>query len=197
MRSAESTRREAVRTGLLRGGAAVSAAALFGLARAGTGRAAPGDQAEVDALARIVRLEQAAAVAYGALVEGVTLRKPIADMAVLFRRQSAERADALASTLESLGGTRPQRPRPAEVDGLADVRSEADFLAFAIRLENRNVRAYLDALQELESPGPLRRCTSSIAGAGQHLVVLRQALGASPAEAVPDAFETGTAPPPA
>lgn len=193
MRSAESTRRETLRAGLLAGGAFASAAAL---ARAEVAGGAPGDEAEMEALARMVRLEQTAAIAYRALTEGVALRRPVADTAALFGRQAEEHADALAEALGSLAGAWPQPPRPTDIEGLGDVRTQADFLAFAIRMENRTVRGYVDALQELESPGPLRLCTSLMASAGQHLVVLRQQLGASPSEAVPDPFETGTVPPP-
>ena len=186
------TRREALRVGLVGSGAAVALA----LARPNRAAAAPGDQAEVETLARLVRLEQTAAVAYRAFAEGVVLPRPVADATAVFARQSQVRADALRRALEALGGVPPPPPRPVDVDGLAAVRTRADFLDFAIGLQNRNVRAYVDALAELESPGSLRLCTAAMAGAGQQLVVLRQAAGATPAESVPEAFETGTAPAP-
>jgi hypothetical protein len=145
----------------------------------------------------LTRLEQTAAVAYGALAEGVALRRPVADAAALFRRHAAAHAAALGRALEVLGGAVPEPPRPQDIEGLQAAGAEADFLAFAISLENRNVRAYVDALAELESPGTLRLCGAAMAAAGQHLVVLREALGATPAEAVPTAFETGASPPPA
>jgi hypothetical protein len=150
----------------------------------------------VNTLARLTRLEQTAAVAYGALAEGVALRRPVADAAALFGRQAAAHAAALGRALEALGGAVPEPPRPQDIEGLRAVGSEADFLAFAIPLENRNVRAYVDALAELESPGTLKLCCAAMAGAGQHLVVLREAAGATPAEAVPEPFETGTTPVP-
>ena len=185
------TRRQAVRAALLGTGTVVALA----FSRPASAAAAPGDQAEVKTLARLVRLEETAAVAYRAFAEGVVLPRPVADAAAVFARQSQERADALGRALEALGGA-PPPPAPREVDGLGAVRTRADFLAFAIALENRNVRAYVDALAELESPGSLRLCTAAMAGAGQQLVVLREGAGATPAEAVPEAFETGTAPAP-
>ena len=183
------TRRETLRSALAGG-------VVLALVRDSGALASPGDQAEVETLARIARLEQTAAVAYRALPEGVALPRPLADAAGLFGRQAQEHADALARALEALDGKAPPPPQPGDIDGLVAVRTRADFLAFAIGMENRNVRAYVDALSELESPGTLRLCTAAMANAGQHLVVLREGAGATPAEAVPTAFETGRSPAP-
>ena len=186
------TRREVARSALLGGGTVVALA----FSRLGSAAAAPGDRAEMETLARLSRLEQTTAVAYRAFAEGVLLPRPVADAAAVFGHQAQQHADALARALEALGGTPPPPPSPTRIDGLAAVRGRGDFLAFAIALENRNVRAYVDALAEIESPGTLALCSAAMNCAGQHLVVLREGLGATPAEAVPQAFETGLAPAP-
>ena len=56
--------------------------------------------------------------------------------------------------------------------------------------------AYGQAQRKLESPELLRMATEISSNEGQHLVVLRQALGAEPAAAVPVAFEAGVSPAP-
>ena len=59
---------------------------------------------------------------------------------------------------------------------------------FAIELETAAVAAYLDAHRELVEAKLLQTGASIMASEGQHLVVLRRAVGQDP---VPAAFETG------
>ena len=56
--------------------------------------------------------------------------------------------------------------------------------------------AYGQAQRKLESPELLRMATQISSNEGQHLVVLRQALGAGPVASVPVAFEAGVSPAP-
>ena len=80
------------------------------------------------------------------------------------------------------------------MEGLGAVRTQTDFLELAIGLENMTVAAYGQALRKLESEDLLRTATEINANEGQHLAVLRGALGADPAAAVPVAFEAGISP---
>jgi rubrerythrin len=190
----EATRRQAVKRGLVGGGAAIAASAipiLLGVRKAFA-------QAEDDAkiVEGAVRLEQIAVVAYDTAYNGNLLTKPVADVAKLFRDQEQEHADALTQALQDLGGTAPEPPRPQEVEGLSSAKSQAQILSFAIDLENMAIQAYVDAHRKLQSPDLLKTGSQIISNEGQHLVVLRQALGASPAGSVPRAFEAGMAPPP-
>ncbi len=61
-------------------------------------------------------------------------------------------------------------------------------LAFAIELENMAIAAYADAVMNLTDPALMTPVTQIMANEGQHLVVLRQALGTGP---VPSATPTG------
>jgi rubrerythrin len=187
----EATRRDAVRRGLLAGGAIVAASSIPLLlnVRNAFGQAS-GDAAILEAA---VGLEQTAVVAYdtaaGALPQ-------IRSTARLFRDQEQEHADGLAAALEDLGGTPPEPPEANEVKGLSAVKSVPQALTFAVELENMAVIAYIDAHRKLKSPALLKTGAQIMANEGQHLVVLRQALGATPAESVPSAFEAGTDPAP-
>jgi rubrerythrin len=190
----EATRRDAVRRGVITGGAIVAAATIPILMRVGGAFAqTEGDGAILEGA---VGLEQTAVVAYERAHESRLLDKPVADVARLFRDQEQEHADWLTRALEDLGGSAPKPPGPEDVAGLGAVSSQEDLLRFAVELENMAVVAYVDAHRKLQSPGLLKAGAQIMANEGQHLVVLRQALGASPAESVPSAFEAGTDPAP-
>jgi hypothetical protein len=186
------TRREA-----LAGAGALSlaaSAAATGWDAAGALGAGAGERS---GLAAAIDAEQTAAAAYGFAVEGGLLAGPLAGAATKFRARSAADAAAFAAELRRLGGERPRPPRAPDIDGIAAVRSAEDFVALAIGLENAAVRRCLALVQGTGPPRRLRRAVRIMADHGRRLVVLRQALGGDPAEWVPDAFETGTSPPPA
>jgi Ferritin-like domain len=191
MRSAERSRREVVKSAA----AALAGGAIPFLVRTAGADAQSGGEAEIVESAIVG--EQAAAVAYGSAAENRLLAKPLADSAALFRAQARAHAAALGRELRALGGEPPAPPRPDQVKGLIAVRTEEDFLLFTLALESANVRRYLEGLQALQTPVLVERLAQIMASAGQHLVILRQALSADPADWVPDAFETGTSPPPA
>lgn len=184
MTDRERTRRELMRRGIAAGGAVLAVGAIPRLALA---------QAKDDAaiLEAALDIEQKAVVAYDAAAESGVLEPGDASTAELFRDQEQEHADGLTRALESLGGEAPAKPQsPAEVPGLAaalDQGAPAIF-EFAIELETMAVAAYYDALGRLRDPQLLSAVASIMAAEGQHLVVLRQALGLEP---VPRAFERG------
>jgi ferritin-like protein len=193
---ADRTRREAIRDASAAAGAALAASTAPLLLRLGRAFAeATGDDEAM--LEEAVRLEQAAAVSYGAFTETALLDKQLADTAMLFSRQARQHAEVLGRRLVSLGGSRPEPPRPPEIDGLRAISSPSGFLEFAIGLENGALRTYLDGLGGIVDPGLMRTWAQVAANHGQHLVVLRQELSAEPADWVPAAFETGSSPPPA
>jgi rubrerythrin len=190
----EATRRDAVRRGVIAGGGIVAASTIPILLRVGGAFAqTEGDGAILEGA---VGLEQTAAIVYETAYGSGLLEKPVAGIARLFRDQEREHAGELSQALEDLGGTPPVPPKPEDVTGLGAVSSQEDILRFALELENMAVVAYVDAHRKLQSPGLLRTSAQIMANEGQHLVVLRQALGASPAESVPAAFEAGTGPAP-
>ncbi len=104
-----------------------------------------------------------------------------------------EYADALNKGIRGLGGE--VEAEPEELD-LTRVKDQAGFLALAYELESAALAAYIDAAPRLYTSAPRTLDASLAAGHAQHLVLLRQALGASPAASVPEAFDGGEVPPP-
>lgn len=190
----ETTRREAVRRGLVAGGAIAAAATAPVLLRAQSAFAqADGDLEIIEAAAE---LELQAIVAYDTLFDSGLLRGPVRDIVRLFRDQEQEHFNALAHLLDNLGGAEPERPEPAEIPGLGGLASEAQMLSFLIEIENGLIKEYVKAFSNLSEREPLKTASQIMSNEGQHLVMLRLALGADPVALVPSAFETGTDPAP-
>ena len=112
-----------------------------------------------------------------------------------FRAHQQEYVDAITKAIRGLGGETEVEPAEAGVD-LGEVDSQAEFLGLAYQLENAAFAAYVDASPRLYTEAPRKLAASLAAAHAQHLVVLRQALGESPLQAVPEAFESGEEPPP-
>jgi rubrerythrin len=192
-RAREGTRRDALRRG------AIGAAAALGVGAASSAlgvAGAAGSEDDPAVLETAIAAEQVAVLAYSTAAGSGLLEKPVAEMARLFAEQERRHLEALTEPFTDLGGTVPEPPSVADVSGLGALRSQTDFLELAIGLENAAVAAYGQAQRKLETPALLRIATEICSNEGQHLVVLRQALGAGPAAAVPVAFEAGVSPPP-
>lgn len=132
-------------------------------------------QAEGDPtiLRRAIGMEQGMALAYEAIAGRV-------GAAALLERHARAHAESLTESLKRLGGKPAPAPR-----GAGQVRASA---AFALGVELTAVAAYHDALGKLRNPALLHTVASIMASHGQHLVILRGALGREP---LPTAFETG------
>jgi rubrerythrin len=180
------TRREALGRGAVLGGAALGAAAMPSLLAPRASSAAARDDARI--LAAAIGLEQTAVVTYATAGSSGLLGPRLEEVARRFRDQEQEHADALIAALRQLGGRPPPPPRPSQVAGLESLRTREQVLSFAVGLELKAVAAYYEAQQALSDPGLLRTGAQIMANEGQHLVVLRQALGRQP---LPGAFETG------
>lgn len=155
------------------------------------------DGGDAAILRAAIDLEQVGVFTYGAAVSSRALDPPTRALAALFADHEQEHADALARALRELGGTPPDPPRTYDdVDRalrpfgiatrLASLRDQRRLLAFALELETAAVAAYLDAHARLRRPKLLRTVAPIMANDGQHLAVLRGALGR---DAVPRAFE--------
>jgi len=107
------------------------------------------------------------------------------------RAQEGEYVDALTKAIRGVGGE-----TEAEVSELDAFDDRAAFLALAYELESAALAAYVDATPRLYTSAPRTLDTSLAAAHAQHLVVLRQALGAGLSGAVPEAFDGGQVPPP-
>jgi rubrerythrin len=185
----ERTRRELMRRGLVAGGAVIAASSVPLFLRVTKAFAqADGDAAILEAA---VGLEQTAVFAYTAAAGSGKLDPATTKVAKLFAAQEQEHADGLTAALEALGGSAPPKPTgPEDVEGLAEAaaKGQAAIARFAVELETTAVAAYYDAHGKLKDPKLLSTGASIMANEAQHLVVLRQALGANPS---PDAFVTG------
>ena len=118
-----------------------------------------------------------------------------ADLAVAeqFRAQEQEHVDATTKTLRGIGG---KSDPPAETIEASNLKTQADSLEFLYEMESATLDAELSAVGKLSIDWPRPLVASMAANQAQHLVLLRQALGAKPREVVPSAFETGEISPP-
>jgi rubrerythrin len=169
------------RSGLLLSGAAV--ALLAGRdALAAKSKGAKADDVRILNTALGAELEAIAAYQLGA--ESGLLQKPVLALALQFQGHHKEHADLLASTVQKLGGKAVAAKKaydfPAE-----QLKSEADVLRFAARLEQGAVSAYLGAVPLFGNRDLSRAAASILGDEAMHWAVLRQVLGESP---VPSAF---------
>lgn len=147
--------------------------------------------ADVEILNAALARELAAVQAYG---HGQPLlRGPYAAVGREFRGQAQEHVDAITKAVRGLGGKTDAEALELDYEG---VESQTDFLAFAYDLENAALAAYIEAARRLATDAPSTLAASLAASHAQHLVVLRQGLGASPAASAAEAFEPGDLPPP-
>ena len=108
-----------------------------------------------------------------------------------------------AQELEHIDGwTKAMRGLDGEVEAEAEeldyggIETEEDYLRFAYDVTSTDLTHFLEDVTQLSTSAPQSFAASIAANEAQHLVVLRQALGADLLEAVPEAFDTGEVPPP-
>jgi ferritin-like protein len=146
------------RRGALGLGIAAGAAVLV------RGPAARADDAAI--LRALIRLERTAAAAWEQVRPGLAA-------------QERQHADQLVSALRAQGAESARATTAGRPPG---------SLRALLGLEERMVGAYYGALLALEDANSVQLVAGIMANHGQHLVVLRQALGG---EAVPNAVERG------
>ena len=190
----EGTRRDVLRRGAVGAGAVLAGGALSSALRAAAASADSEDDAAI--LETAIAAEQATLLAYSTGYESGLLEMPFAAVARLFGEQEREHIAALAGSLRALGGTVPEPPTVAEVEGLDAVRSQTDFLELAIGLENTAVAAYGQAQRKLETPGCSSSPPRSARARASTSSSCARRSAREPADAVPVAFEAGISPPP-
>jgi rubrerythrin len=167
-------------SGLLLSGAAI--ALLAGrdalAAKGGTGA----NDARILNTALAAELEAIAAYQLGA--DSGLLQKPVRDLALTFQSQHKEHADTLAGAIRKLGGTPAEAKKHYEFP-TASLKSQADVLRFAAKLEQGAVSAYLGAVPLFQDRDLSHAAASILGDEAMHWAVLRQALGEPP---VPSAF---------
>lgn len=128
--------------------------------------------------------EREAIAAYQVGAESGLLQKPVLDLAVQFQGHHKEHADALAATVEKLGGT-PMAAKESYDFPVDRLKSQADVLTFAAGLEKGAVSAYLGAVPLFGDRELAKGAASILGDEAMHWAVLRHALGENP---VPIAF---------
>lgn len=169
-----------------RSGLVLSAAAVALLAGkdALAAKAGGASAADTRILNTALGAELEAIAAYQLGAESKLLEKPVLELAVTFQGHHKEHASVLAKTIEKLGG-KPVTAREAYGFPSEQLKSQADVLRFAAKLEQGAVSAYLGAVP-LFGDRDLAKAAASILGdEAMHWAVLRQALGEAP---VPSAF---------
>jgi rubrerythrin len=122
------------------------------------------------------------------------LRRP--QTRALFRQfiaQEREHIDGWTKAMRGLGGEVDAEP---EEVSLSEMKTERDYLLFAYDLIGLQLTHFLDDVTHLNMRAPQSFAAAIAASQAQHLVVIRQLLGADLAESVPEAFDTGEVPPP-
>ncbi len=168
--------------------AAVALALAAGLSACGgdSEDSAIDPEADGRVLNEILGRQLAAVAAYG---DALPLLRG-ADLATArrFRGQEQEHVDATTKALRGLDG---KADPPSETVEAGDLKSADDAWRFLYELESATIDDELSAVARLTIAWPRPLLAGMAANQAQRLVLIRRALGANPAEAVPKAFETG------
>jgi hypothetical protein len=164
------------------GKAGLSAAAVALLAgRPGLADAASGDMGkDVDILNVALGLEHEAINAYQLGAGSGLLQKPVLDVAVLFQSHHKSHRDALIATIEKMGGkpvTEKSLDDYAKALNAASLKSQADVLSLAAKLELGASNAYLGVIPSFKDPALAQVAGRLAADETMHWTALSSALG--------------------
>jgi len=141
---------------------------------------------DVAILNTALALEFQAIAAYQVGAESKLLQKPVLDLALQFQGHHKAHADALAITVEKIGGI------PATTKTLAEyafpveqLKSQSDVLRFAAGLEKGAASTYLKSLTSFHNKQLIKGAGSILGDETMHWAILLNALGEDP---VPVAF---------
>ena len=125
-------------------------------------------------------LEHEAINAYQLGAGSGLLQKPVLDVALLFQSHHKAHRDALIATIQKMGG-KPVAEAPmqtyAESLKAATLKSQADVLALAARLELGATNAYLGVIPACESRDLAKVAGRLAADETMHYTALSSALG--------------------
>lgn len=169
------------RSGLVLSGAAVALLAGNDALAAKSGGATAGD---VQILNTALAAELEAIAAYQLGAESKLLEKGVLDLAVSFQGHHKAHADLLAQTVVKLGGKAAAAKAKYDFP-VEQLKSQADVLKFAARLEQGAVSAYLGAVPLFGNRDLAKAAASILGDEAMHWAILRQAVGEVP---VPAAF---------
>jgi hypothetical protein len=172
----------AARRNFLTTGATLSAGAIallsgnHALAQASSGNAA----ADVGILNVALGLEHEAIGAYQLGAGSGLLQKPVLDIAVSFQGHHKAHRDALIATIQKLGGKPVEEKKLddyAKALNAAALKSQADVLDLAARLELGATNAYLGVIPSFKDPALAKVAARLAADETMHWTVLSGALG--------------------
>jgi hypothetical protein len=172
--------------------AALGGVAVAALASCGGDDAPPAKTPQAGSgagvLNSIVALEHAAVAAWAAI--GAALGGDGRAYALAIRERELVHVERLSALVRDLGGTPPEGRAQSDYRRMFPrMRDRRDALHFASDLEERLVRAYLDALRSLPE-GEQRRVAAEIAGEEAADLAVVNVLAGEPA--APQPFVTGT-----
>lgn len=172
--------------------AALGGAAAATLASCGGGDPPPSTGPEAGSgaalLGSVAALEHAAAAAWEAI--GERLRGEAGEYAAAIRARERRHAERVSELIRELGGEPPEgRPPEEYAPQFPLMRTEAEALRFAADLEEKLVRAHLDALRTLPQEDQRRTVAEIAAEEAEDLAVVHT-LSGEPAAQFP--FVTGT-----
>jgi rubrerythrin len=139
-------------------------------------------QADVDILNVALGLEHEAINAYQLGAESGLLQDPVLKTAVMFQGHHKAHRDALAATIEKLGGT-PVAEKSMNDYAMAlnagSLKNQGDVLTLAARLEKGAANAYLGVIPAFGDKGLAQVAGRLAADETMHWTVLASALGES------------------
>jgi rubrerythrin len=118
------------------------------------------------------------------------------EMRAVMRTYVAQELEHIDGWTKAMRGLNGEVEAEAEELDYSGIETEDDYLRFAYEVTSTDLTHFLEDVSQLSTSAPQSFAASIAANEAQHLVVLRQALGADLSEAVPDAFDTGEVPPP-
>ena len=145
--------------------------------------------ADVNILNVALGLEHEAINAYQVGAQSGLLQKPVLDVAVKFQGDHKGHRDALAATIQKMGGT-PVKEKSLDEYAKAlradTLKSQSDVLALAAMLELGATNAYLGVIPSFKDAQLAKVAARLATDETMHWTVLNNALGRPlPAEALP------------
>jgi rubrerythrin len=158
----------------------LSAAAIAVLGGCKTMAATPmASEGDVNTLNVALGLEHEAINAYQLGAESGLLQKPVLDVAVLFQSHHKQHRDALIAAIKSMGGTpvaeKSMNDYAKELNA-STLKSQADVLMLAAKLEKGAANAYLGVIPSFESKDLAQVAGRLAADETMHWTVLASAL---------------------
>jgi len=140
----------------------------------------PGTMQDVGILNVALGLEHEAIGAYQLGATSGLLQKPVLDVAVLFQSHHKGHRDALIATIRKLGGTpvaEKSLDEYARALKAAELKSQADILELAARLELGATNAYLGVIPAFKDAGLAKVAGRLAADETLHWSILSNAMG--------------------